>query len=166
MSKSEYARYRHVSPPYISKLARNGILVIRGTKVDVAATDKVLDDRPLQEIPEPAPATPNDAAPQRTTYAEARTIREVFRARLARLDFETRQGRLIEAAAVRTRIQEHLAAIRAGLEGLAERLAGPIAAQGDARKVRALMTTEIRAELVRISAIVGGGPNAGAPPEA
>ena len=55
MTKTEYARYRGVSQPYVSKLARNSVLVMRGDKIDVVATDKVLDDKPVEELEEPQP---------------------------------------------------------------------------------------------------------------
>ena len=50
MTKAAFAKHRSVSKPYISKLARNGILVMRGGKIDVQATDMVLDDRPVADI--------------------------------------------------------------------------------------------------------------------
>ena len=58
MSQSEYARHRGKSKQYISKLAKAGILVMRGGKVDVRARDTVLDDRPVNEGNEPPAATP------------------------------------------------------------------------------------------------------------
>jgi phage terminase Nu1 subunit (DNA packaging protein) len=174
MTKTEYAKHRGVSQPYISKLARNGILVMRGGKIDVVATDQVLDDKPLPEIEEPPPIrTPPPRAPdavrmeqmparggndrdQKTTYAEARTIRTVFQAKLARLEFETKQGKLIEAEGVRLRISEHVRALRDGLLGLPDRLASTLAAETDQRKVHVLLRTEITRELEALAHALGG----------
>jgi hypothetical protein len=161
MDQTQYARHRGTSKQYINKLVKAGVVVLRGGRVDVRASDQVLDDKPLPEIPDPAP---EGGAPQRTTYAEARTIRTVFQAKLARLDFETKQGKLIEAAGVRQRIDQHIDAIRAGLDGLADRLTPVLAGESDAKRVHAIMVREIRAELVRIAAVVGGRAPA-APPE-
>ena len=123
MDQVQYAKHRGKTKQYINKLVKAGVLVMRGGKIDVRASDQVLDDKPLPAIDEPPAArtmatvrTPEDG-PQKTTYAEARTIRTVFQAKLARLDFETRQGKLIEAEGVRLRISEHMRAIRDGLDG-------------------------------------------------
>ena len=131
MTKAEYARHRGVSKPYITKLAQNGVLVMRGGKVDVRATDTVLDDKPVDDVePPPAARPPVSAPPSRTaadtlpqaggaSFGQARTIEMVFRAKLRRLEFETKQGRLIEADAVRRRIAENVRTLRDGLLGLA-----------------------------------------------
>ena len=112
-TKAEYARHRGVSQPYISKLAKNGVLVMRGNKVDFRASDMVLDDKPVEDVDPPPTATSAAASlPSRPTadslpqaggasFGQARTIEMVFRAKLRRLEFETKQGRLIEAEAVR-----------------------------------------------------------------
>jgi hypothetical protein len=115
MSQSEYARHRGKSKQYISKLAKAGILVMRGGKVDVRARDTVLDDRPVNEGNEPPAATPA-ALPSRpsgealgqagASFGQARMIEMVFRAKLRRLEFETWQGKLIEAEAVRKTIAD------------------------------------------------------------
>jgi hypothetical protein len=79
LAKAEYARHRGVSQPYISKLAKNGVLVMRGNKVAFRASDMVLDDKPIDNL-EPAaaparmPSRPApDASPGRagTTFSEA-----------------------------------------------------------------------------------------------
>jgi hypothetical protein len=64
MTKTEYAKHRGVSKPYVTKLAKNGVPVLRGSKVDVRATDALLDDRPLDvdEPARPAPAPPSRPA--------------------------------------------------------------------------------------------------------
>ena len=51
MTKSEFAKHRNVSKPYISKLARNGILVMRGGKIDVVATNKLGDPVDASPVP-------------------------------------------------------------------------------------------------------------------
>ena len=67
MTKTEYARYRGVSKPYITKLAKNGVLVLRGGKVDVRASDTVLDDKPVDDVdPPPAQAFPAGPPPRPT----------------------------------------------------------------------------------------------------
>ena len=52
MTQAQYARHRNKSPQYIGKLAKAGVLVMRGRLVDAAASDAGLDDR-LAEKPAP-----------------------------------------------------------------------------------------------------------------
>lgn len=148
MTASQFARHRCVSRQHVARLIKIGALPMKGNLINAVEADKLLDDRP-----DAGQTTTGDNA---SRYAEAKTIRTIFQAKLARLEFETREGRLIERDAVRQRIAGHVDLIRAGLDGLADRLAGPVAAQGDAKKVHALMTAEIRAELVRIAGVIGG----------
>lgn len=66
---------------------------MRGRLVDVVASDAVLGDRPAEK-------TAPDSQPP-TSYAQAKLADMVFRAKLRRLEFETRQGKLIEVAIVK-----------------------------------------------------------------
>jgi hypothetical protein len=155
MTASQYARHRSVSRQYVAKMVQAGLLPMKGRLIDVVKADALLDDRP--DAGEAA------AGGQAERYAEARTIRTVFQAKLARLEFETRQRRLVDADGVRTRIQEHLAAIRSSLDQFVDDISPSIAAETDRRKVHALLRTEITRELHRLSAIIGG--RADAPPK-
>lgn len=163
MTKTEYARHRGVSQPYISKLAKNGILVMRGNKIDVAATDTVLDDKPAAD-PDSPPAGPQAsfARPIRTgedlgptppgqqagaSFGQAKTIEMVFRAKLRRLEFETKQGKLIDAEAYRRAAADAFRMFRDGLLGIPDRLAMTIAAESDPKKVHLALKTEITREL-------------------
>lgn len=169
MTLSDYARHRQCHRSHVSRLAAAGVLIMRTTPagrklVDVARSDAILDDVPVDVAEEET--TPATAGRQpRTTFAEARTVFMVYSAKLARLSFEEKERKLIAAEDVRQRISEHLAAIRIGLDALADRLTPLLAGERDAKRVRAIMTTEIRTELVRIAAIVGRGANAGGQPE-
>ena len=64
MTQAEYARHRAKSRQYISRLAKAGVLVMRGGKVDVAASDAVLGDRP-EPVSERVAAAPVETAPTR-----------------------------------------------------------------------------------------------------
>ena len=65
MSQADYARHRNVNRSHINRLAKRGILVLRGKLIDVAACDAVLDDKPVDQVlPESsqAPAQPARSA--------------------------------------------------------------------------------------------------------
>ncbi len=166
MTKSEYAKHRGVSKPYITKLAKNGVLVMRGGKVDVRATDLVLDDKPVDDV-DPPPAQSAPAAPPTrpageslgqagASFGQARTIEMVFRAKLRRLEFETKQGRLIEAEAVRKTVADAVRALRDGILGLADRLATVLAAESGSKKVHVTLKTELSRELEALANAIGG----------
>jgi hypothetical protein len=160
MSQAEYARHRKVNRSYITRLKQAGVLVMHGGKIDVRATDTVLDDKPVDDVEPPAaqppvpPAAPSsrpaaDSIPQAggASFGQARTIEMVFRAKLRRLEFETKQGRLIEADAVRKTIADAVRTMRDGILGLPDRLATVLAAESDPKKVHVSLKTELSREL-------------------
>ena len=165
MTQAEYARHRRKSRQYISQLAKAGVLVMRGGKIDVRATDTVLDDKPVDEVHEaPTAATASPARvggeplPQAggASFGQARTIEMVFRAKLRRLEFETKQARLIEAEAVRKTVAEAVRTIRDGILGLPDRLATVLAAESDPKKVHVTLRTELSRELEGLAHAIGG----------
>jgi phage terminase Nu1 subunit (DNA packaging protein) len=143
VSQAEYARHRGKSRQYISRLAKAGVLVMRGGKVDLQASDAVLDDRPDETTAVPSP----DAGQPATSYAQAKLADMVFRAKLRRLEFETRQGKLIEAETVKTRWASILVEIKERILAMPDRLAPEVTALTDERQVREALKREMHALL-------------------
>ena len=106
----------------------------------------------------PSRSASDSPAQAGATFGEARRIEMVFRAKLRRLEFETKQGKLIEAEAVRRRIAEHVRALRDGLLGIPDRVSSSIAAETglEHRKVHVILTTEITRELDALANAIGG----------
>jgi hypothetical protein len=167
MTKSEYAKHRGVSKPYITKLAKNGVLVLRGSKVDVRASDTVLDDKPVDDVDPPTPMQqPVGAAPPLrpvegqgqggASFGQARTIEMVFRAKLRRLEYETKQGKLIEAELVRKTVADAVRCLRDGILGLPDRLATVLAAESEAKKVHVTLNTELARQLEALANDIAG----------
>jgi hypothetical protein len=175
MTQAEYARHRGKSRQYVSKLAQAGVLVMRGKKIDVAASDTVLDDKPVDDVdlPPPASARPTrpaesqglDGVPNRTadgpapggaSFGQARTIEMVFRAKLRRLEYETKQGKLIEAELVRKTVADAVRGLRDGILGLPDRLATVLAAESDAKKVHVTLKTELARQLEALANAIAG----------
>ncbi len=143
VSQSEYARHRRKSRQYIGRLAKAGVLVMHGGLVDVAASDSVLDDRP-ERITEPPPAPePQPGA----SYGQAKLADMVFRAKLRRLEFETRQGKLVEAEDVKTRWASILVELKERILAVPDKLAPEVAATTDERQVREVLKREMHALL-------------------
>ena len=142
MTQAEYARHRDKSPQYIAKLYKAGILVMRGRLVDVAASDAVLDDKPSEK-------TTVDGQPP-ASYAQARLADMVFRAKLRRLEFDTRQGKLVEATVVKERWAAILVVIKERILAVPDKLAPELTALADERQVRDTLKREMHAILKAI----------------
>jgi hypothetical protein len=146
VSQAEYARHRKVSRSYISRLAKAGVLVMRQGKVDVAASDAVLDDRP-EKTSETATNTPVEAGPQTTSYAQAKLADMVFRAKLRRLEFEIRSGKYILTDEVKVKWYALTRIIKDKAMALPAKVAPQLAAMSDLAEIRDLLETEVIALL-------------------
>ena len=133
MTQAQYARHRNKSPQYIGKLAKAGILVMRGRMADAAASDAVLDDKP-----DDAPA-----GQQPTTFAQARLAREVFSAKLKKLEYETRIGKLVLTDEAGIKWYTLGRQIRDRLLGIPSKLAPQLAAETDVRRVREVLDAKV-----------------------
>ena len=154
MTMAEYSRHRKVNRSHITRLAQRGILVMRGKLVDVAASDAVLDDKPVDiEPPQPTPAPqfrpPTDSLGGQAgaSFAQARTVEMVFRAKLRKLEFEVRQEKMIEAELVRKSMADAGRSVRDGILGLPDRLSTVLAAESDVKKIHVTLKTELSREL-------------------
>jgi hypothetical protein len=143
VTQAEYARHRGKSRQYISRLAKAGVLVMRGGKVDVAASDAVLDDRP-EPVSERVAAAPVETAPTGTTFAQARTADMVFKARLRKMEYDQRMGKLMETDLFRQRVEAILVAIKETVMAWPNRVAPEIAPLTDERQVWEVLMREVR----------------------
>jgi len=147
MTQAQYARHRGKSPQYIGKLAKAGILVMRGRLVDAAASDAVLADKP-----DDAPSSQ-----QPTTFAQARLAREVFSAKLKKLEYETRIGKLVPTDEVSIKWFTLGRQIRDRVLGIASKLAPQLAAETDVRRVREILDAEITLALKGLAEEIRNG---------
>ena len=154
MSQADYARHRKVNRSHISRLAKRGILVMRGKLVDVAASDAVLDDKPIDQMLPEVPAAHGRLAPEASAgapppgnFAQARTAEMVFRARLRKLEFETKSVRFLSADEVKVKWYTLVRQIRDKLLALPAKLAPQLAALSEAAEIRDLLDAEIIAIL-------------------
>jgi len=144
MSQAEYARHRAKSRQYISRLAKAGVLVMRGGKVDVAASDAVLDDRP-EPVSERIASAPAEVTPSGATFAQAKTADMVFKAKLRKMEYDVRMGKLVEADLVKQRWSAIYRLIVDRILAWPNRLAPEVAALTDERQVREAILREVRA---------------------
>jgi hypothetical protein len=152
MSQADYARHRNVNRSYISRLAKRGILVMRGKLVDAAASDAVLDDKPVDQVlTEPSQAAQTGrvgadslaGSAQPGNFAQARTAEMVFRAKLRKLEYEVRVGKYVLTDEVKVAWYKLVRQIRDKMLALPSKIAPQLAALDDAKAVRDLMEAEI-----------------------
>jgi len=86
-----------------------------------------------------------------SSYAASRAAREAYLARLAKLDFEQRSGKLVDADEVRVQIFGLGRRMRDALMGLPDRLAPVLAGQTDQAEIHRLLAQEIMASLAELS---------------
>jgi len=135
MTQAQYARHRGTSQQYVHKLAKAGVLVMRGRLINVTASDAVLDDKPSEK-------TGSDGQ-QPSSYAQARLADMVFRAKLRRLEFETKQGRLVDAEIVKERWAAILVVLKDRILATPDKLAPELTALTDERQVRDALKREM-----------------------
>ena len=90
------------------------------------------------------------------SYSQSRAIREAYRAKITRLEFEERKGRLLDADTVRMDVFKQARAARDQLLAIPHRLAPVLAALSDPREIESAMETEMRKALEGLAKGVGG----------
>jgi hypothetical protein len=84
-------------------------------------------------------------------YSKARAVRESYLARMAKMDFEERSGKLVNRDEVQVAAFGRFRALRDGMLNIPDRLAAVLAAESDAARVHDLLSTEIRKALQEFS---------------
>lgn len=155
---TEFAAHFGVSAPYVTKLKKQGRLVmvtVDGKElVDFAMTEKL-----IRNTTDPAKAE-NGAnaklgAGSRVvqdvgsgnrldlTYKQARTHEAAFRAKLTELEFREREGLLVEADKIKRSAVTLAAMTRSAFENIPDKLADRLAAEAEPAACHALLTAEI-----------------------
>lgn len=85
------------------------------------------------------------------TFAQSRAVREAYQARLAKLEYEERSGKLVDAAEVKVRAFKMARSARDALMTLPDRMAPILASSTDVIEVHRLMTEDIERLCRRIA---------------
>jgi len=137
MSAKEFATHRKVHPSTVSKWGQKQLLVKIGNRIDVAASDAILNH--VEEGWEQGCDPKN--------FNEAQFMKETYLAKLRRLEFLQKQGELIELSAVRKSLADIMRQHRDGLLAIPVRLAAPLAVEMDQSKTHAILQAEITEHL-------------------
>lgn len=83
-------------------------------------------------------------SPAAPSYAQSRAIREAYQARLAKLEYEERSGKLVAADAVKTQAFKVARSVRDALMNIPDRVASELAAETSPAAVHARLARELR----------------------
>lgn len=160
-TQKDYADHIGKSKQYVNKLVRQGRIPVRSDgKVDFAEADHALrrtadparamaedepdNDAPASEASEP---TPQPAPAGGVSYSNARTAREAYAAKLAKLEYEQRIGQVVSRREVEDAMVAAGRAIRSGLDaipGLADEVVAVCSQGGGSLEVRQLLRGRVR----------------------
>jgi hypothetical protein len=144
LSLRAYARHRGVSLAAVQKAIQTGrIQTTAEGRIDVAQADQEWERNTHYGT---TPAT-GDGAVSGPSYAQSRAIREAYLARLAKIEYEERTGKLISRDEVQVAAFNRFRVFRDNMLNIPDRMAAMLAAESDARKVHELLTGEIRKAL-------------------
>lgn len=150
MSFRQYARRRGVSPEAVSKAVETGRITVNPDgKIDPKKADR---DWEANTDPSRNPArvkasnSETEAAPAAglPPYSQSRAIREAYEARLSKLDFEVKSGKLINADEVLVVAFNASRMARDKIMGLPDRVSSILAGISDGQEIHRLLSAEIR----------------------
>ena len=162
---AEYARQKGVSHEAVRKavkvgrLSRSVVFDAKGKpRLDPALADQewaANTDNSQQRVPavapprqpDPEPETQAAPEPRTGTFQQARTLREAYMARLAKLEYEEKSGKLVQADAVKNEAFKTARMVRDNLLNIPDRVAGELAAESNQFKIHQRLTLEIRRAL-------------------
>lgn len=142
----------------MGKLVKSGKITLVNGKID---TEQALSAIKAQSEPATElrakprgetviPSAPSDAR-QAVDFITARTMREAFKAKMAKMEYEEKAGKLTDASQVREEAFRAGRIIRDSLLGIPDRLSDVLAAEDNPVKVRQLLMDEFDAILNELS---------------
>ncbi|MBF0399659.1 MAG: hypothetical protein HQL90_02710 [Magnetococcales bacterium] len=181
ISIRSYARQRDVTEGAVRKAVKSGRIPIEadGTidpaKANVAwerNTSPAQQRKPepvlVRPAPDPTPAKPplpsvrqpsqrpaeQDAGPSvagMPNYQMSRAVRETYNAKLTRLDYEERTGKLLNAEDVAKEAFALARRVRDRLLNIPSRMASVLASETDSKTIEAMLSQELRIALEELS---------------
>lgn len=97
--------------------------------------------------PEPEPDQPAASEPKTATFQQARTLREAYMARLAKLEYDEKSGLLVRADSVKNEAFKVARTVRDNMLNIPDRIAAELANETNQFKVHQRLTQEIRRAL-------------------
>lgn len=159
-----FAKMRGVSVEAVSKAVRVGRLSksVRWSKAgqprlmaDIATqeweTNTDASQQRVRAVPPPKVSEPEIEQPtgghSANTFQQARTLREAYMARLAKLEYEEKSGRLVAADSVKNEAFRMARIVRDNLLNIPDRVSSELANESNQFKIHQRLTAEIRRAL-------------------
>jgi hypothetical protein len=151
VSVRKYAERRGVSHTAVQKAIKQGrIKPTADGKIDVEQADRDWD-RNTSPVNAPKRTPKSDGATVGPTYAQSRAVRELYLARLAKIEFEERAGKLISRDEATVAAFTKARTVRDNLLNIPDRVAAMLAAETDPVRTHQILTDEIRKALIELS---------------
>jgi hypothetical protein len=151
MSQREYARHRRVPPSAVQKAIRAGrIGMLPDGSIDSETADTEWNrftTRHARPITNGEHDDEGNPLQEISAYSKARTVREQYQARLAKLDFEERAGRLVSKEDVENAAFEQYRQFRDQIMNIPSRIAAIVAGESNPTKVYEILEGEFRTVL-------------------
>ena len=162
VSANAYAKHRGVSLQAVLRAIREGRLSASAQQRETGRwdIDPELADEEWRQNTDSGQGAPahaknrrqlsepqEDSGDQPMSYADARAQHERFKARLAQLELEEREGKLVQADAVKQEAFRVARIVRDAMLNLPDRIAAELAAETNQFKVHQRLTKEIRRAL-------------------
>ena len=149
ISQAEFARQQGFTKGYVTKLIKKGIVKLKNGKVDSVQAQQAMKANadPVTLIRSDQSTDLAASQPGAVDFVTARTIREAFKAKMAKLEYEEKSGTLTDAAKVKQDAFKAGRIIRDELLAIPDRMADVLAAEDDPGKVGELLQEELEAIL-------------------
>ena len=150
LSFRAYARHRGISHTAVEKAVKQGrIQVDANGKIDAEQADRDWDHNTSQ-VNAPTTSRPLEATGG-ASYAQSRAVRELYLAKIAKIEFEQKAAKLVSRDEVTVVAFTKARTIRDNLLNIPDRLAAMLAAERDPARVHELLSDEIRKVLNELS---------------
>ena len=168
ISQRAYAKHRGVSLAAVQKAIKTGrIRADASGRIDAAQADAAWErntgPRPELAIAPSSPPIPKaSVTPAQEPvaggldYSRARAVRENYLARLTKIEFEERSGKLVNRDEVQVAAFNKFRTFRDGMLNIPDRVAAMLAAESDATRAHDILATEIRKALLEFADGVNG----------
>jgi hypothetical protein len=154
VSLRQYAKHRAVSHTAVEKAVKQGRIKLTEGKIDVEAADRDWS-RNSSPVNAPKPRSHTAAVANGPTsgptYAQSRAVRELYLARLAKIEFEERASKLVSRDEVTVAAFTTARTVRDNLLNIPDRVAAMLAAEDDPTRVHEILSEEIRKALIELS---------------
>jgi hypothetical protein len=152
MSQRQYARHRGVALSAVQKAIKTGRIAKQPDgRIDPAAADVAWKQKTRTYVPAitrpPEPEHEEIGGFGAGQYTRARAVREHFQARLAKLEYEERVGKLVSKDEVQVAAFNKFRQFRDHILNIPDRVAAMVAAEAETAKCYEILATEIRRAL-------------------